>query len=367
MKHDNEKAISEQTQADEGEDIKRYTLESSWKNAYWFARMLINNDKYGAVGGDSATLCQISYQLHIILEQDDPDDVKIKLCNYAIKNILMKRYQRARTRHDRIKLLCHDLSKRFKTLDDIRVFILTLESIIIPINNALPTIPSSDKEFAEEIARAYLDTLGTKGLATVINIWDDVGVEGCLNAERVAVVREFTRLRRDISNMPEIEANLVLTAFTQEFERRLSQKRKSRAGGSLEDVASFLFDYYGIQAAHAPEHFQADIEVDKWVKCKDGWLIGISCKRTLRERWKQVSSADRGILSRYKIKQIWHLLTYDEDLSDDKITTLGNLGHIFYLSDDSRKLHRASNHIGMKGYVRPMSRFIDDLKAEQSK
>jgi len=238
---------------------------------------------------------------------------------------------------------------------------------MIPINNALPTIPSNDREFAEEIARTYLDTLGTKGLATVINLWDDVGVEGCLNAERVAVVREFTRLRRDISCMHEIDANLVLTAFTQEFERRLSQKRKSRAGGSLEDVASFLFNYYKIQATHAPEHFQSDIEVDKWVRCKDGWLIGISCKRTLRERWKQVSSADRGILSRYKIKQIWHLLTYDEDLSDDKITTLGSLGHIFYLNDDSRILRRASDHVGMKDYVRSMSKFIDDLKTEQSK
>ena len=41
-----------------------------------------------------------------------------------------------------------------------------------------------------------------------------------------------------------------------------------------------------------PEHFQADIEVDKWVRAFNGWLIGISCKRTLRERWKQVSSAD---------------------------------------------------------------------------
>ncbi|WP_149026965.1 hypothetical protein [Novibacillus thermophilus] len=98
------------------------------------------------------------------------------------------------------------------------------------------------------------------------------------------------------------------------------------------------------------------------MRAKDGWLIGISCKRTLRERWKQVSSADRGVLSRYKIKQLWHLMTYDEDLSDDKITTLGSQGHIFYLRDESRRLRATSSHIGMKDYVRPMSKFIDDLK-----
>jgi hypothetical protein len=259
------------------------------------------------------------------------------------------------------------LDGKIITTTDVAVFILTAESILIPINNALTGIPSNDRVFTVATAKAYLDKLGVKGLATVINIWDDIGVDGSLTAERVAVVREFTNLRREISRMPEIEANLVLTAFAQEFERRLGQKRKGRAGGSLEDVASFIFDYYKIEAAHAPEHFQADIEVDKWLKCKDKWLIGISCKRTLRERWKQVSSADRGILSKFKIRQIWHLITYDEDLSDDKLTLLGNLGHVFYLRDDSRKLEHARSHVGMTSYVRPMSKFVDDIKRERDK
>lgn len=69
-----------------------------------------------------------------------------------------------------------------------------------------------------------------------------------------------------------------------------------------------------------------DLEVDKWFKCKDGWSIGISCKRTLRERWKQLSQADRGTLSRFKIKELWHLITYDKDLTDDKIVRLGEQG-----------------------------------------
>lgn len=157
---------------------------------------------------------------------------------------------------------------------------------------------------------------------------------------------------------------MVLTAFIQEFERRLGQKRKGRAGGSLEDVASFLFNYYNIKAETAPEHFQADIEVDKWVRCKDKWLIAISCKRTLRERWKQVSSATSEVLSKFKIKQVWHLVTYDEDLSDDKLALLGGLRHVFYLRDDSRRLAASKNHIGLKDYVRPMSKFIEDLRKE---
>ncbi|MCL1908231.1 MAG: hypothetical protein FWG12_02540 [Holophagaceae bacterium] len=161
------------------------------------------------------------------------------------------------------------------------------------------------------------------------------------------------------------EDNIVLTAFIQEFERRLGQKRKNRAGNSLEDVSTFLFDYYRLSSHPKPDHFQTDIEVDKWFKCKDGWSIGISCKRTLRERWKQVSSADSHALSRYKIKEIWHLITYDKDLSDEKLTMLGQQRQIFYLSDDSDRYKYASTHKGMREYVRPLSQFIADVRREQ--
>ncbi|HEX4371718.1 MAG TPA: hypothetical protein VHZ50_00290, partial [Puia sp.] len=189
----------------------------------------------------------------------------------------------------------------------------------------------------------------------------------CLTAERTEITRAFTTLRilltKDVSISDE-DKDIVLSGFTQEFERRAGQKRKQRAGGSLEDVTNFILDYYKIKRAEAPEHFQADIEVDNWVKTKDGWLIGISCKRTLRERWKQVSSAEATVLSKFKIKQIFHVVTYDEDLSDDKLTLLGGHRHIFYLPDNSRRLSYALNHIGLKDYVRPISELINDLRKE---
>ena len=153
----------------------------------------------------------------------------------------------------------------------------------------------------------------------------------------------------------------------QEFERRAGQKRKRRAGGSLEDVATFLFNFYGFKSHSQPEHFQSDIEVDKWFKCRDGWSIGISCKRTLRERWKQVSSADGGTLGTYKIRAIWHLITYDRDLSDDKITMLGSKRHVFWLDDESERYIIASGHEGMKEYVRPLSTLIDSIAYEQGR
>lgn len=345
--------------------LNKAIIENPWRNAYWFARMLINSDKYGGIGKDSALLANICVPLRQMLgNKQHNDETKLKLCRGIIRNIIVKRVERAAALKARVSLFCDDLDIKLGTIDDVMVFVLTAESVMIPINNALKTIPNDDREFTEATAKTYLDQLGDKGLATVVNIWDDLGVSGCLTAERVAVVREFALLRSNIAAMPENETSMVLTAFVQEFERRLGQKRKGRAGGSLEDVASFLFNYYGIKATHGPDHFQADIEVDKWVKCKDGWLIGISCKRTVRERWKQVTSADRNVLSKFRIKQIWHLVTYDEDLSDDKLALLGSLDHICYLADSSRRLEYASAHIGLKKYVRPMSCFISDLRTQ---
>jgi len=260
-----------------------------------------------------------------------------------------------------------DLENEITTLKDMDVFIFTCENVMLPLNQAIENIPNNDSAFSQAIAKSYLDTQGEQGLASVINLWDDLGVRGCLTAERTQVVKAFTTLRlfleRDL-NLAKENQNVVLTAFTQEFERRAGQKRKQRAGGSLESVTSFLLKYYGLKQASAPEHFQADIEVDSWIKAKDGWLIGISCKRTLRERWKQVSSAESTILSKFKIKQIFHILTYDEDLSDDKLTALGAHRHVFYLPDTSRRLQYAQSHIGLKDYVRPISEFINDLKKQ---
>lgn len=343
--------------------------ENPWHKVYWFARMLINTDKYGAIGKDNKLLTELSASLKLISSESfnlEYNEV-LKLQKQLILNSLTTKFKNAKSRIARIKTFYEDLDKEILSIEDMNVFILTCDSIVLPINQAIANIPSDDKQFTYEIAKSFLDTNLEKGLATVINLWDDLGVKGCLTAERTEIIKAFATLRIILENMRSIgisDSDIILTAFIQEFERRAAQKRKSRAGTSLEDVTQFILDYFKIKSVTKPEHFQADIEVDNWVKTKDGWLIGISCKRTLRERWKQVSSADASILNKFKIKFIYHVITYDEDLSDDKLTLLGIQRHIFYLPDDSRILLHAQNHIGLKGYVRPMSQFIEDLKKE---
>lgn len=351
-------------------DISNAVYNSPWRNSYWFTRNLLNTDKYGALGKHEKLLQAIITEAKAILNQPLSDSDKLAVCLKITTDKIRASAKPNSKASDLRENFIEYLNNEITLLNDYIVFLVTIEYIIMPTNHAISNIPSDDIEFCRTTAENILGSLGRTHVDAILSTWDNMGVAGCLNAERCEVIREFTKLRSNLRALEykrtEIEDNTILTAFVQEFERRAGQKRKSRAGNSLEDVATFLFNYYDFKSHEKPDHFQTDIEVDKWFKCKDGWSIGISCKRTLRERWKQVSSADGHALSRYKIKEIWHLLTYDRDLSDDKITMLGQQRQIFYLMDNSPRYLSAKCHVGMKDYVRPLSQLIDDIANEQN-
>lgn len=345
-------------------------IESSpFKNIYWFARHLLNTDQYGALGHskEKQLLDVVSILENLMVQPGMTDEERLSVCKTTLSSEI-EGMVRPGTKTAGLALNFIDtLDKEIKTLEDIVIFCITMKYVVSPINQSIATVPSNDVDFCEKAVTHILDTLGEEKAGLVIETWDNMGVKGCLDAERTVVVESFTHLIDNLSSLDMIEHdslddNLVLTAFIQEFERRLGQKRKSRGGNSLEAVVSFLFNYYHFPSTEAPSHFDQDLEVDKWFKCKDNWSIGISCKRTLRERWKQVSQADRGTLSHFKIKELWHIITYDKDLSDDKIVRLGEQGQIFYLMDNSETYMKCANHVGMKNYVRPLSHLISDIR-----
>ena len=61
------------------------------------------------------------------------------------------------------------------------------------------------------------------------------------------------------------------------------------------------------------------------------------------------------------------MTTYDKDLSDDKITMLGQQRQIFYLDENTERYKTASSHVGMRDYVRPLIQLIGDIRNEQKK
>jgi hypothetical protein len=348
-------------------EIEEKTLTNPWDNVYWFSRMLINSDKYGGIGSDSKLMLSISATINSLCSSkeiaNEDEETKVQIIANAVTEVLTRNKKEGSAKLTAINNLCNDLFDKIISVKDCQVLALTCEKIMVPINNALKEIPSDDRTFVESIAKALLDSKGAKGLANIINILDDIGSKGCISAERQKIIHAFGNLRRSLQKfLNEDESDIILTAFCQEFERRVGQKRKGRAGRGTEGTTSIILNYFGIDTTHAPEHFTTGLEVDKWIRTRDGWIIGISCKRTLRERWKQAYTTDMDLLSRHKIRALWHVITYDKDLSDDKITEIGSHRAILYLPDNSRRLKNALKHPGMKDYVRPMTQFIDDLK-----
>jgi len=341
------------------------SMKYPWNLFFSFYETLNNKDQYIKIGKKPKLLSVLANTLRFVAAENAGEDC-LHLQKQTLRNIIEERYKKTASTDNRVQITLDDLDKKIQTEEDMNVFILTCENIMIPLQQAISNIPNDDKEFTVNIAKSHLDIQGERGLATVISLWDDLGVRGCLAAERTEIIRAFAMLRILLTKdktMSEDERDIVLTAFTQEFERRAAQKRKKRAGVSLESVTDFILAYYNIKRAEAPSHFQADLEVDNWVKTKDGWLIGISCKRTIRERWKNVSSTT-DVFNKFKVKHIFHVVTYDEDLSDEKLTLLGGQRQVFYLPDNSRRLEYASKHVGLKDYVRPISQLINDIRKE---
>ncbi len=343
-------------------------VENPWDNVYWFSRMLINADQYGAVGSDARVMQSIIAGIRDSLGETEgrPGEEAAAAVASRVGDVLEHRWM-GKKRESAVKALAVDLRNMLLSRDDVEALLLACERVVVPIGAALKRIPNDDRVFAESIGRSLLRSKGESALASLINVWDELGWKGSMAAERVQVANEFGQLRvylRSLKLNPGDE-DVILSGFCQEFERRLGQKRKGRAGRGVESVTEVILDHFGIAATSTgPEHFTTGLEIDRWVRTKDKWYIGVSCKRTLRERWKQAYTTDLDTLNRHKIKSIWHLVTFDRDLSDDKITEIGSHRAVLYLPDDSDRYASASVHPGMETYVRPISAFISDLRKE---
>lgn len=339
------------------------TLQNPFDNVYWFARMLIHSDKYSGVGSKTEVMLCASQIIENMLKRFRDDEEYLDIAKEALFDYLKSIHREGTKAHNGLVRLCEDLDVEIQNKRDLFVLCMTMRHVVVPINNMLSVIPNNDIEIAEPIAKAFLDKKGEEGLKDVIEIWDELGMKGCIAEERSQIVEGLGILRIILNNhkIYEKDADYVITAFVQEFERRVGQKRKGRGGRSLEDVTGFILEYFDIvKYKLVPEHLRTSLEVDKLVECSDGTFIAISCKRTFRERWKQSFTENMDTLDSNNVKEIWHLITYDRDLSEEKINEMGKHRCIIYVSDNS-PLFESKN---VSRYIRPMSKFIKDMKIE---
>ena len=342
--------------------------ESPYENVYWFARALVGSE-YGSEGSNTKNMLNLRQTIDALLVVPQP---KLNTSKKAVWHFLRSIHRPDTQAADKVEKLIDFLEPLIDSAQDLVVLRFTIDHIVIPTNELLRRVPSSDKEVAESLIKTYLEEEGEAGLKDVILMWDQIGRRWCMKIERVVVVAGFRLLRETLDDLLQnkkltrIDADQTLTAFVQEFERRLVRGvRPGRAGRSLEDVTGVILDHFGIiDYVDAPEHIKTVFEVDKMISLPDGWRIGVSCKRTLRERWKQAASLDLQRMDDEKLKSTWHVITYTSDLTVPKIQAIGASRGVVYIPDDD---HFLRNHFAdptISDFIRPMTSFISDLKRE---
>jgi hypothetical protein len=161
-----------------------------------------------------------------------------------------------------------------------------------------------------------------------------------------------------------------LCPFFGALHMKASQMRKSRGGKAFESIVRSLLNYIGISCEKPYDKMIKEgrkiikkIEGRKVLKRIDAVIpdqqtalsrpdqaFFLSCKRTLRERWKQTIP---------ERKPAWRvfLLTIDDELSEDKAREIDQLGIIAYVRDELK----AKGHLVNKDWIRRLSDLPRDL------
>jgi hypothetical protein len=354
---------------------KRTDLTFSEK-IYWYLRFFIETDK-GALYKNKAKLRELCDSLGVALTSGGSfsEEEHVEIMRNIVISVILSASKEGTQQHIKLQTLSGSLEEIMLQTEDFTTLVFCLEKLLIPSNQALENVPTTEvSKIAMSYAKAVLDEKGPLGLANILMEWDSITLELCLNRERDIAANLFLEVRlqledESVFNNLQVKApskpqktpndsDIILSAVIQEFERRLGQKRKQRSGQDLESATTFIFNYYGIKCAEKPSHFNADIEIDNWVKDKKGWYLGFSLKRTLRERWKQTVT-DKDTLTEFRIRHIIHLICHDSDLTDSKIGNMGAKRHLFFVPDDSKVLMRVKNDNVLSEFVKPMSQLIN--------
>lgn len=145
--------------------------------------------------------------------------------------------------------------------------------------------------------------------------------------------------------------------MVQRMEFDSSQTRKARGGKTFEHIVGYLLRRIDVPCQRPSKEARKILKrVDLVVPDQETAMkrpdnaFFLSCKRTLRERWKQAIP---------ERKPSWRvfLLTIDENLPEDKAIEIDALGMIVYVKDELKD----KSHLQKKEWVRRLSELPKDI------
>lgn len=210
-----------------------------------------------------------TYKLTSLRQESEADKLKT-LRSVFEQTLFDKLIEDTRNKFKYEKLLI-DLERLLITFKDYLIFVIAIKELMIPTNEALEKVPLNEtNEFVKKYATAILDIKKEQGLVSLIRDWDDFTGMLAVNKERDLIVDLYKNVKENLATrlnifdetISEDDLDVVLTALCQEYERRVAQKRKTRAGRELENSIEFIFNYFGIKTGGKPMHFTAGLEID---------------------------------------------------------------------------------------------------------
>ncbi len=326
-------------------------------SGYILSRGLLDKNS-GAILRDKKKLTEIFKSIQEGRDKDLSVDSILKLIIDKLSPFAKTSKQR-----NNLKFLKKLLHQSIKTEVSLSIFYAICKDVAPLCNAAVEEIPS--KEFlrkARRIAEDNLKDYGDDAIETIISNWDDYTYTSCLTIENNIGQRLMTDLGTELHGYREKigdEAiNHLISGSIQEFERRAGQKRKGRAGDDLHQSVEVIMNHLGVNLDPVPQHLTGILEADHIIKDNKHMCI-VSCKRTGRERVKQVS-VELQELQRHRIRKIIWFFT-DFDQSENRIEDLGVRGSIFYLPDKSHDYKRFSENPLTAPYILPISKIRHSL------
>jgi len=184
-------------------------------------------------------------------------------------------------------------------------------------------------DFDVEATKIFRD-YESKFLIKLAKLW--------LNSQKIDIQKKLKEIVNEKGWNEFIEkASKVFVEFgilVQSLEKDLGNMRKARGGKTFEKVVLRLLNFIDINAEIPVGKAREDLKridivipsIEVATKTPDR-AIFLTCKRTLRERWKQE-------VPQARLNQRIYLITIDNDISESKAKEINEKGLIAFVRDD---------------------------------
>ena len=329
-------------------------------NIYWFLRDLGAAKYSGFAVNEPEAVLTLSRRLETQLAED----VELETLRETIRNGILgtvnEYHQGRRTkRYAQTEELVKQILVRIDDRQDVRDFQRACEPIV-KTTEVLSSAPDFDAESVVGVVEATLinedeTAYQPEKCYHALEAVDDAGTRLQAGGQNMALVPYVTELLDETEDISDRDRSRLVSAVVQEYERRAGNKRKSDAGGVLETALNAVFDVFDVPVTGTPRHF-GDFEIDNLLKT-DQATIGFSCKRTLRERFRQSLTRDADI----EIDEVWFIPLSTDDISREKIEDVQADGGRIYVPRDSYPWQEFGE-VDELDAVRPGDEFLADLE-----